>query len=125
MKIEVPNGELADKVSILSIKLRKIKSEEKLINIQKEYDILVKALQKINLTENDPDFRELVDVNFELWEIEDQIRIKEAQKRFDDTFIQLARSVYHKNDRRAAIKRRINLKTHSLLIEEKEYVNYA
>lgn len=125
MKVEVSNGELADKVSILSIKLKKIKSEEKLENIKREYEILVKELRKIDISENDPDYRELVGVNLELWEIEDQIRINEAQKKFDDSFIQLARSVYHKNDLRAAIKRRINIKTHSLLIEEKEYVNYA
>lgn len=125
MKIEVSNGELADKVSILSIKLQKIKSREKLANIQKEYEILIQALKKLNISDQDPDYLELIGINLELWEIEDKIRIKEARKEFDDTFIQLARSVYHKNDQRADIKRRINLRTHSLLIEEKEYVNYA
>lgn len=125
MKVEVSNGELADKVSILGIKLRKIQSKEKLANIQKEYDILIKDLHKIDINEKDQDYQELLDINLQLWEIEDQIRIKEARKEFDDAFIQLARSVYHKNDQRASVKRRINLKTNSLLIEEKEYVNYA
>ena len=125
MKIEVSNGELADKVSILSIKLQKVQSKEKLANIQKEYEILVQDLKAISISEKDPDYMELLNTNLELWDIEDEIRKKEAHNEFDDEFIHLARSVYHKNDQRAAIKRRINLKTHSLLIEEKEYVDYA
>jgi len=125
MKIEVSNGELVDKVSILSIKLQKITSKKKLANIQKEYEILVQSFKEINISEQDQDFKELVKINQELWTIEDQIRIKEAQKQFDETFIELARSVYHKNDQRSAVKRRINLKTNSPLIEEKEYVDYA
>jgi hypothetical protein len=125
MKVEVSNGELVDKVSILSIKLKKITSKKKIVNIQKEYEILVQELSKINISIQDQDFKELVKLNLELWVIEDQIRKKEAQKEFDETFIELARSIYHKNDQRFAVKRRINLKTNSLLIEEKEYVDYA
>lgn len=125
MKIEISNGELADKVSILSIKLKKVKSEEKLTNIRDEYAILVNDLKAIEMSEEDPDYQALYKVNSELWEIEDEIRRKEVQKEFDDGFIQLARSVYYKNDQRAAIKRRINLRTGSRLIEEKEYVDYA
>lgn len=125
VKIEVSNGELVDKVSILSIKLQKVTSKKKLANIQKEYEILVQGLQEINISIQDKDFKELVKINQDLWTIEDQIRKKEAQKEFDETFIELARSVYHKNDQRSAVKRRINLKTNSLLIEEKEYVDYA
>jgi hypothetical protein len=125
MKIEVSNGELADKISILSIKLQKVQSKEKLVNIRKEYEILVQDMKAISISENDPDYIDLLNVNLELWDIEDEIRRKEANNKFDDEFIQLARNVYHKNDQRAAIKRRINLKTHSLLIEEKEYVDYA
>ncbi len=125
MKIEVSNGELADKVSILSIKLLKVQSKEKRINIKKEYEILIRDLRTIPIDEKDPDYLELLDTNLELWNIEDDIRRKEAKDEFDAEFIRLARSVYHKNDQRAAIKRRINLKTHSLLIEEKEYVDYA
>lgn len=125
VKIEVSNGELVDKVSILSIKLQKVTSKKKLANIQKEYEILVQGLQEINISIQDKDFKELVKINQDLWTIEDQIRKKEAQKEFDETFIELARSVYHKNDQRSAVKRRINLKTNSLLIEEKEYVDYV
>jgi hypothetical protein len=125
MKIEVSNGELVDKVSILSIKLQKITSKKKLANIQKEYEILVQGMQEINISIQDQEFKELIKLNQELWTIEDQIRIKEAKKEFDETFIDLARSIYHKNDQRFAVKRRINLKTNSLLMEEKEYVDYA
>ncbi len=125
MKIEVSNGELADKVSILSIKLQKVQSRKKLVNIEKEYNILEQDLKKIHISAQDPDYQKLLSINLELWEIEDRIRIKEANKEFDHEFIQLARSVYHKNDQRAAIKRRINIKTNSVLIEEKEYVDYA
>jgi hypothetical protein len=125
VKIEVSNGELVDKVSILSIKLQKVTSKKKLANIQKEYEILVQSLQEINISIQDKDFKELVKINQDLWTIEDRIRKKEARKEFDETFIELARSVYHKNDQRSAVKRRINLNTNSLLIEEKEYVDYA
>jgi hypothetical protein len=125
MKIEVSNGELVDKISILSIKLEKIRSNRKLANIQREHAILVQFLNKINLSKQDPDYRELHRINSELWAIEDQIRQKEAKKEFDQAFIELARSIYHKNDQRFAVKQRINRKTNSLLTEEKEYVDYA
>ncbi len=124
MKIEVSNGELVDKVSILSIKLEKIKSEEKLSNIKKEYDLLVKYMNELGINESSSEYRELIKVNTELWEIEDKIRIKEANKEFDDEFIQLARSVYFQNDKRFEIKKRINQLTKSHLAEEKEYVKY-
>jgi hypothetical protein len=70
-------------------------------------------------------FLSLKTVNLKLWEIEDRIRIKEAEKAFDSEFIELARSVYFTNDERAAIKKRINLATGSELVEEKEYVDYT
>lgn len=125
MKIDVSIGELVDKVTILSIKLEKIKNEEKLKNIRKEYELLKTAMNSIGVDIDSPEFKRLKSVNLKLWEIEDKIRIKEAKKAFDDEFIQLARSVYYNNDERAAIKREINLEFGSDLIEEKEYVNYG
>ncbi|NNG00673.1 MAG: hypothetical protein HKM93_14910 [Desulfobacteraceae bacterium] len=124
MKIEVSNGELADKVSILSIKLMKIAAKDKLRNIQKEYDLLYKDMRRIGVTPDDSRFKSLASVNSQLWDIEDRIRLKEVDKEFDDEFIDLARQVYHLNDKRAEIKREINLSTGSMIIEEKEYVKY-
>jgi hypothetical protein len=124
MKIEVSNGELVDKVSILSIKLEKIKSAEKRANVLKEYEYLYPIMCKIGINADSDEFRELREVNLALWEIEDEIREKEAHGGFDETFIQLARSVYFENDRRYEIKRQINRRTQSSLFEEKEYVDY-
>ena len=124
MKVEVSIGELVDKVSILSIKLRKIKSAEKLKNIQKEYDILVKAMIAEGINVTSAEFLQLEEINLKLWDIEDQIRLKEVSKSFDDAFIALARSVYFINDDRAAVKKEINVKFGSDLVEEKEYAEY-
>ncbi|MEE9430674.1 MAG: DUF6165 family protein [Melioribacteraceae bacterium] len=124
MKVEVSNGELVDKVSILAIKLEKIKSEEKLSNIRKEYNLLLEKMKELNVSINSEEYKELIDVNTDLWEIEDKIRVKELNKKFDDEFIKLARSVYFQNDIRFEIKKRVNQITNSLLEEEKEYVKY-
>ena len=115
MKIEVSNGELVDKVSILSIKLENIKDENKLTNIKKEYDLLLQEMKLLKINIDSEEFKELQSVNRELWKIEDKIRIKKAKQQFDDEFIQLARSVYFKNDVRFEIKRKINAQTNSLL----------
>jgi len=125
MKIDVSIGELVDKVSILSIKLKKIKSREKLKNIRREYDLLKNSMEGSGITIESEGFKVLESINLKLWDIEDKIRIKEAQKEFDYDFIQLARSVYINNDHRAEIKKEINLKYGSELIEEKEYVQYG
>ena len=124
MQIEISIGELVDKVTILSIKLEKIKNPDKLKNIKKEYDLLYESMKKTGITKDSEQFINLVQVNLSLWDIEDKIRIKEANKQFDDDFIQLARSVYFENDKRAEIKKQINLTFGSDLIEEKEYVQY-
>jgi hypothetical protein len=124
MKVEVSIGELVDKVSILSIKLQKIKDAGKLANIQKEYAILVQAMEEGGISLEAPEFKRLEAINRKLWDIEDQIRNKEARKEFDDAFIALARSVYFANDERAAVKREVNIKYGSGIIEEKEYVAY-
>ena len=124
MKIDISIGELLDKVSILAIKLEKVKDPGKLVNIQKEYDILGDAMVAEGIGLASPDFLELLQINRELWCIEDVIRLKEANKSFDVEFIALARSVYFTNDERAEVKKAINLKFGSDIIEEKEYVEY-
>jgi hypothetical protein len=123
MKIEVSNGEIIDKLTILQIKLERIDDEAKLRNLRKEYDELVKVTASI-LSTDDQLYKALYDVNCKLWDIEDHIRDMERNKRFDEGFISTARSVYFNNDRRAEIKREINIKTSSGLIEEKSYEKY-
>lgn len=123
MEIEVSIGEIVDKLSILHIKKTNIKDESKLSNIEKEYQYLNDIVfNKLNI-END-DFTKLVEINTELWEIEDDIRDKERSKEFDEIFIELARNVYFTNDKRADIKKEINIKYGSLFIEEKSYSDY-
>jgi hypothetical protein len=124
MQVETSIGDLVDKVSILSIKSKKVTDQQKLANITKEYGILVKAMESAGIRLSSPEFIRLEQINLKLWEIEDQIRIKEAAKQFDDQFIALARSVYFTNDERAAVKREINIKYGSGIVEEKEYVAY-
>ena len=123
MKIQVSNGEIIDKLTILQIKLERIKDEAKLINLRKEFTELSKVSSKI-ISAADPLYIALYEVNCELWDIEDQIRDLERKKDFGNDFIATARSVYFKNDKRAEIKRAINIKTSSSLIEEKSYEKY-
>ena len=115
---------LVDKVTILSIKLQKIKSEDKLVNVRKEYQILRDSMEAVGIKTDSKEFKDLLSVNLNLWDIEDRIRLKEANRQFDEEFIELARSVYIQNDRRFELKRSINLTYESELIEEKEYVDY-
>ena len=124
MKIDISLGELVDKVSILAIKSRNIKDEAKLKNIIKEYELLRQSMRSAGIPAESDAYRRLTEVNARLWDIEDQIRLKEARKEFDEEFIQLARSVYFNNDERAAIKREINVAFGSDLIEEKGYTPY-
>lgn len=124
MKIDVSIGELVDKVSILAIKLKKVKSQEKLKNIRKEYDLLNASMQTCGITTSSDEFKRLEEVNTRLWHIEDDIRIEESNSNFGENFIKLARSVYFENDIRADIKKEINIKFGSDLVEEKEYVDY-
>lgn len=123
MKIEVSNGEIIDKLTVIQIKLERIKDKTKLINLQKEYNELSKASSTI-ISSSDPLFIALYKVNCELWDIEDHIRDLERQKDFGDDFVSTARTVYIKNDRRSELKREINIKTSSGLIEEKSYEKY-
>ena len=127
MKIEVSNGEILDKITILVIKSKKITDPIKLNNINVELDELVPFLDivgyKTNVTVYDL-VTELETVNEKLWVVEDKLRDKERSKQFDEEFIQLARDVYFTNDERARIKKRLNEVTYSKLVEEKSYQKY-
>jgi hypothetical protein len=122
MQIEVSIGEVLDKVSILTIKLNKLEDTNQLRNVSKELSKITKVLPKGIL--EDPLYQKLCKVNMVLWDIEDDIREHERGGWFDDEFISLARSVYHNNDERAAIKKEINIKYKSELVEEKSYSSY-
>ena len=123
MFIEVSDGEIVDKLAIIEIKLENIKDEAKLANIRKEYEVVNEAVKKI-IDKNDPLYIELLNINKELWKIEDDIRDCERNTDFGPRFIALARAVYFTNDRRADVKKRINLRSGSNLIEEKSYQAY-
>lgn len=132
MKIEVSNGEILDKYSILEIKLEKIKDEAKRKNILKEYteltpnitDIFADADAKGSLLDLEGLYKDLLNINKTLWNIEDLIRECERDESFGEDFIELARSVYYTNDDRAETKKLINTLTGSLLVEEKSYEDY-
>ena len=124
MEIEVSNGDLVDKVSILNIKMQRISSPEKRANIKKELDLLYEKMLAIGITEKSDEYQHLLEINKKLWDIEDHIRVKEFKQEFDDAFVQLARRVYFENDKRSEVKREINVQTDSRVIEEKEYVSY-
>jgi hypothetical protein len=121
MKVDVSNGELLDKITILQIKKLKIKDVGKLKNIENELSYLLHFLPELVSVIGDSMYRSLYDINLKLWEIEDAIRIKEINNSFDVQFIELARSVYTFNDERAEIKYKINKLTKSKLVEEKDY----
>ena len=123
MKIEVSNGEIIDKLTIIQIKLERIKDKIKQVNLQKEYNELFKASSSI-ISTSEPLYKSLYDVNCELWDIEDHIRDLERKKDFGSDFISTARAVYLKNDKRSELKREINIKTSSGLVEEKSYKKY-
>mgnify|MGYP001069392068 CR=1 FL=1 len=122
MNIEVSTGEILDKMSILEIKMNKIKDEKKIVNIQKEYNYL-KNISK-QLSYDIENYNELLKINNKLWDIEDNIREKERNGVFDKEFIEIARSVYFTNDKRSIIKKQINISSNSNFIEEKSYKKY-
>ena len=122
----VSHGELIDKITILEIKSRRMTDEAKLANVRNELDLLNAiwandAASRIDIGE---ERASLLAVNELLWDIEDKIRLKERAQEFDRDFIELARSVYFRNDERAAFKRAINLKLGSQRVEEKSYQDY-
>ena len=118
-------GELIDKISILVIKEKKIKEEKKNNLIREELTLLRKTLNEAANNNSINDYlNQLIDVNSALWKIEDEIRDCERNKKFDQKFIELARSVYITNDRRAKIKLEINNKFGSKIVELKSYTKY-
>ena len=128
MQLQVPVsvGEVLDKITILQIKLAHISDPAKRANIQNELDALLPLVAGDAFTTDQMQalMAELKSVNEALWDIEDDIREKEAAKSFDAEFIRLARAVYITNDKRAEIKKQINLATGSALVEEKSYESY-
>ncbi|HET7844469.1 MAG TPA: DUF6165 family protein [Xanthomonadales bacterium] len=125
--VPVSFGELIDKITILEIKASRIADKAKLENVRNELRMLEQSWQQSPASATDiADLKaELTAVNERLWVIEDDIRILEMQQRFDAEFVKLARSVYFENDERARIKRRINERLGSTLVEEKSYQDYG
>ncbi|MGN6520990.1 MAG: DUF6165 family protein [Dokdonella sp.] len=119
-------GELIDKITILEIKAEQIRDAAKVANVRTELELLdaTWAAHPASKTDISGERTRLRAVNQALWDIEDRIRLKEKAKAFDAEFIELARAVYFRNDERAAVKREINEKLGSTLVEEKSYQDY-
>lgn len=135
VEIEVAPGELLDKVTILEIKLEKITDEDKLQHIRTEWSTLKVASDKLTLwleeNQRQQDLKQLgllipqlKQINQEIWDIEDVVRNCEREQNFDDEFVQAARLVYITNDKRAVVKKAINVLFNSDIMEEKSYAEY-
>ena len=126
IKVPISPGELLDKITILRIKSRRMTDPKKLTNVRLELQALEEIWENSSQAGTDvqSDVQALLAVNERLWMIEDDIRDKERAQAFDADFIRLARAVYIENDERAAIKKRVNLKLGSTLVEEKSYAHY-
>jgi len=125
--VAVSWGELIDKITILEIKERRLKAAAAIANVRRELEALRQVVRSLEPTP--PQLaalqRKLAVINETLWDIEDRIRAKEAEKTFDAVFVELARSVYRNNDERARIKRENNELMQSSLVEEKQYTGYS
>ena len=126
IKVPISPGELIDKLTILEIKAANITDATKLANVNVELKLLQEtwrgsAFASANI---DAEWKQLRDINKKLWDIEDDIRDKERERKFDQEFIELARAVYVTNDERAAVKKIINTKLGSKIVEEKSYAKY-
>lgn len=127
MQVEVSIGEFLDKISILELKLLNITDKPKLVNVKHEFYYLNPFCTELLETYGDELkslYLKLSRINGNLWVIEDKLRELESKKCFDEEFVELARSVYFTNDKRAEVKKDINLLTGSELIEEKSYKDY-
>ena len=125
VSIPVSIGELIDKLSILEVKKGKVKNLDKLKFIEREYEILLNmSIEYLNNIDILSTYKELIDINLKLWDIEDELRVIESSKKFDDTFIELARKVYYTNDERFRLKDKINNLTNSEVREQKDYKKY-
>lgn len=126
VNVEIAPGELIDKITILEIKLERITDAAKLANVRIELDTLERARDAVLTPSPELDglTKQLKSINEQLWEIEDDIRDCERAKDFGEKFVELARSVYKSNDKRAALKRDVNTLLGSHLVEEKSYSDY-
>ena len=126
IRVPVSAGELIDKITILEIKSERMSDAIKLANVKKELDLLSKTWDENSSAAPDIEAHktELKEINENLWEIEDEIRLLEGEKNFGDRFVELARAVYITNDRRAEVKKTINEALGSDLTEEKSYADY-
>jgi len=126
LQVPVSPGELLDKITILRIKSRRMSEAAKVANVRLELELLERTWATLGAATRQvlADEQALQQVNEQLWDIEDKIRDKEAARSFDQEFIELARAVYHRNDERAAIKKRVNLALGSRIVEEKSYQPY-
>lgn len=126
IQVPISPGELLDKITILQIKSERIDDAAKLANVNRELDLLTRVWQQS--VESDDEIvaltAKLKAINEALWEIEDDIRDEERNKRFGERFIELARAVYVTNDERADAKKRVNLHLNSSIVEEKSYQDY-
>ena len=125
LSVPVSVGELIDKLSILQVKKIKVTNPDKLVFINKEYDLLYEMssefLQRKDILQI---YDDLISTNLKLWEVEDELRVIESTKNFDNTFTELARSVYYTNDERFRLKDKINSLTNSEIKEQKDYKEY-
>lgn len=126
ISVEIAPGELIDKITILEIKLERMDDEEKIRNVRIEWETLTAARDAAAASSSELDAltRGLKEVNEKLWVIEDDIRDCERNGDFSETFVELARAVYVTNDKRAQLKKDINLLLGSRIVEEKSYTNY-
>jgi len=127
IRIPISPGELLDKITILQIKAERISDPAKVANVTTELEMLEEVWREA--VSDDDEIRalsaELRKINEALWDIEDDIRDEERNKRFGDRFIELARAVYVTNDRRAEAKKKVNLHLNSSIVEEKSYQDYS
>ncbi len=126
IKVEISYGEFLDKLSILEIKSERIRDPAKLENINRELGLLrdLWAAEPKAAIDIQTEWMQMKSINEKLWDIEDDIRDRERARCFDEEFIRLARAVYYTNDERAEVKRRLNEKLGSTLVEEKSYADY-
>ena len=126
IRVDISYGELFDKISILEIKISKLHDPQEIVKVKYELNLLLQELNnsKLNSSIISSLTKELKEVNLKLWNIEDEIREKERNKKFDEEFIKLAREVYITNDARAKIKNEINKKLNSKVFEIKSYKKY-
>ena len=123
--VPVSIGELLDKITILQIKNERIAEAAKLVNIRKELSALLEICTRASIPVDHPLVLDLRQINESLWVVEDLLRDKEHAKAFDDEFVRLARDVYFTNDKRAAVKKALNLELGSAYVEEKSYKPYS